>query len=1065
MVKASQYLNATTHLSEHVNQISQLLNQNNTELDTLTRNFESLFGLFSRGDELLKIVQDYSHRLKQDIDHLKSLFKTYEKDIIGINEKLTQSGDSLRAMITLLQDIKVNAVAFVESAQLLANLAKNTEIRAHHAKDEGKGLAIIAQECLSLAQRAQLPFHDFSTLLENLQALATPTIKDLDKIITLSFTSRTLLSESLESLRTIDETTSSLQNLISYVEGNSRLTKKLKTDVKEGLDSLKHQLVRSMNTLDDMTVRCSQISALALNANTLNDIITTTEQPVKGNKMESTKRHYLLRQLDYNLEDNIRTFQYFSIGKSPPYFPEEVYSITVDMKEHVTQLDSSLKDLKQSKECLGEGMAEVVDLSTQIVRFIEEAKTTYAHLNDLGDNLHNELRKIDVLVSQTTRILSKIKTLSTYARIEKGRSKKHLDIITPIVDEFVTLENRTESALLKLTPQLRQLRHQVQRLKKEKVTLSVEKMRNPDYSRIKLFLDDILRVFSEEADYINTISKVANVLFSGNRFLKARWKEYEEAIAELSGIIETFKLRKQEKSTIPYVKKGRDILSIGLASDLLTLKPDKKTDVNSHTVIGNYSCGLFQFGEGAEVIPALCEDYTISEDGTEYTFRMRRDIQYHNGQPLRIEHLKDALIQVFDGPNAHFFEMIQGSDEYCKSKTSSSVGIRILDNYTMQIKLDYPFLPILSNFATNIADPYIDDTLPIGTGAFKLVSRKKNEHVVLAANDSYFEGRPTIDELHFRIIGNEEEGYDLFRNGVLSVYTPTGKYLNKIKTETPRLLHTIPELSLQHLCINCQIAPFDKPAVRRALAQAIDKKRMVDTFLKGRAVPAKGIFPPSMRVYNHQLQGYKYDVSKAKLSLKEAGYPQGLPGIYPLDTSDSQSAIQRAEFVKTQLDHIGVSIEINPLPWQQLIEKTFAGESVLSFRGWVSDNGDPDNFLYPLFHSSSHGQTGNTFFFSSPEIDRLIDTARRIRNIDRRIRLYQQIEEKILEECPAVFLYHRLQTLAIQNDILGFKPHPLGLLRAKHIFPAGESCFVASQSSNAEDDKGIETTTLAHARL
>lgn len=203
-----------------------------------------------------------------------------------------------------------------------------------------------------------------------------------------------------------------------------------------------------------------------------------------------------------------------------------------------------------------------------------------------------------------------------------------------------------------------------------------------------------------------------------------------------------------------------------------------------------------------------------------------------------------------------------------------------------------------------------------------------------------------------------------------------------------------------------------------------------------------------MKVYNKKLKGYSYDPYKSKELLSEAGFPNGLPDTYPLDVSDSPPAIKRAEFVSKVLLEIGIKTVINPLPWHILLEKSYNGDSLISFQGWISDNGDPDNFLYPLFHTKSFGFPGNTFFFSNPEIDQMLDYARKIRNSNLRIELYRTIEEKILEEAPAVFLFHSLENIAIKRGIRGIRPHPLGITRLKYLHKIEEVVGVEREGLN-----------------
>jgi peptide/nickel transport system substrate-binding protein len=501
-------------------------------------------------------------------------------------------------------------------------------------------------------------------------------------------------------------------------------------------------------------------------------------------------------------------------------------------------------------------------------------------------------------------------------------------------------------------------------------------------------------------------------------------------------------------SRAPTVIRPQKHLTIPLVNDPLDLHPEQITDAESHQVVYNFSVGLFQFGDGVDIIPGLCRDYTVSQDGREYLFTIRRDLKYQNGKPVRIEDFQRAILKALQGPNRSFLDMITDSHESTLRELQKSKGIEVINRETLKITLNYPYLPILANLASNIADPYIEGELPIGAGPFRILDWEKGDKIVFEANNHYFEGQPSVDVLTMLIVKDENLQYELFKNRSLSVFHPRGEVLKKIRAEMPHLLHTIPELNIEYLCFNCQKEPFTKREVRQAFAHAINIKELVKTRLKDSAVVAKGIFPPSMSVYNPKLEGYLFDPDISKQLLSDAGFPGGLPDRYILDTSDAEETMQCAEFIKSNLKAIGVQVDINPMPWDELTYKIYAGESTLSLDGWVGDNGDPDNFVYPLFHSSSHGHSGNTFFFSSHDIDHDLDYARKIRNTNQRISFYQMIEEKIIAEAPGIFLYHGLQNIAIHNDVLGMKPHPLGLLRIKYVYPSHSRKLVRGYNSD-----------------
>ncbi|MBN2621131.1 hypothetical protein JXB22_08585 [candidate division WOR-3 bacterium] len=1031
MQNALPYVQRTNDLGKCVHDISRHLTQQNSALIDLTQRLESLFDLFSRGNELLKIMQQYSASLQHDITNVRKMHASYKQTVETIALHMESVQDHLQSITDLLVALHENAGSFISSAQTLGHLAKNTEIRAYHAKREGKGLGIIATECLSLAKQAQLPFHDFSSVLKDLEEVALPVIQELDTVIDLSEWSRHLFDTSLKTLETIDNATTTLQAIVKRVEENSALSTALQANIDTGLSTLKGQMVLSLTAIDDLSIRCSHIQSQAHIVNTLHNMLAagTEELPHDQERRPAIQHHY-----DHYLQESIRSSSRFMNVKKLPVFSSEVFQSILSMEKQVKTLNASVQDITQYRDYVGTGMNEVHSLAQQILDFLGKAQTMYEHLHGLGANLHAEVQKIETLMGSTTKIFNKLKTLTTFARIEEGRSMQYQDIIGPIVQNFVDLEIETEQAFALFAPKLAQLKKNIQFLRTQREMIRPEQLKYPDYSKIKLFLDDIVRVFIEEHKQIAHIARSAEDLYKNNTILEHDWQRFQTITSTIQEITGSFTAQAPRYEHGPALGRTRTKITLCLTNDPITLLPDKKTDITSHQVIGNMSCGLFQFGEGVDVIPALCEDYTISDDGLVYTFTLRSDLKYQNGKPLMIEAIKEGFINALQGPNFSLFDMIEGAKEFIATKDRSALGIHILNERTLQLRLEYPFLPILANCATNIADPYIIDTLLIGAGPFRLVEYEQGAHLVLAANVHYFEGRPPIDELHFSIIEEEMARYPAFQKGLIDIFHATGEVLRTISREQPHILKTIPELSVQYLVMNCRKAPFTNVLVRKALCHAIDIRTMVQRFNPQNAIPARGLFPPSVNVANPNVKGYAYDVQQAKAFLAQAGYPNGLPDVYTFDARDNASVLRRAEFVKACLTDVGIRVNINPMPWNELLTKQYSGDSMLSFGGWVGDNGDPDNFVYTLFHSSSQGRSGNMFFFGSDQLDALMDTARKTRNVEKRTALYREIEQRIIDQAPCLFLYHRLQNIAVRREIIGFKPHPLGFLRVPHVY-------------------------------
>ena len=1020
-----EYLAGIEELDKSVDEVARILNHNNQELDSLTEKLGILFGLFTRGDELSSIIRTTSANLAQAINSKKSDFLFRENFLKMSGKRLTELSQLLKSLIDLLHQMRGKAGHFLKSAQALIYLAKNTEIKAYQSRNEGKGLAIIARQALSLACNGQIPLHKFGVLLEGLAGLTTPSLEEMKTVVAMSRSSVELLAKSITSLKTIDETITALRKIITRIEGDKEVFTHLRDNVQAGLEFLKNQLSYSRNAMDDLSIRSTQMRSSAYSLRTLSELLVDSTH---------NSNIYVANQFRYLLKENKRLVSKLSVGKKPPIFPAELSQNIVDINKQLTKLNDSIQFLGEFKEALGLGLGQIIEYGNQIQEFFQRIEVISKNLDKLSNNLINEFKKVDELTGEITNVLNRLKTLTIFAKIEQGRSQIYRKTIEPVVQEFIQLARGTEDVLAQIKELISRSKDLIQKTKTTVVTTKLpQAVSMPDYSRIKIFIDELLRVFESQLDYIKKISERAKGLDRNNRKLMNSWQEYELAVGLV--IDKTDRLDKipelHYSGVVPITRKEQ-VVRINLVDDPMTLKPELKTDTNSHKVISNFSTGLFQFGEGVELNLGICEDYEISEDGKEYILKMREGIKYHNGERLRIEHIKRAFLKALSGPNFSFFNMIQGAEQYIQDEGVGLKGIDIIDNRTLRIRLEYPFLPILANLATDIVDPYIDDELPQGIGPFRLVSWEKRRRIILEAFDDYFEGRPSIDELHFLIV-NDPKTYELFLEGKLDIYQPSQPMFSKMEPGLRRLRHSIPELSTYYICMNCQKKPFNNKLVRKALAYAIDQEYLVKNFMAESAIPARGIFPPSLRVFNRRLKGYNYDLNQARQLLKKAGYQHGLPDQYPFDIVNAGPVVEWAGYIKESLEKLGIRIELNPLPSDILLEKSFSGRSILALRGWLSDNGDPDNFLYPLFHTQSFGRTGNTSFFSEPNVDKKIEQARRIRNLNERIALYREIEEIILDECPVVFLYHSVQNVLIQKRILGFKAHPLGLIRGKYI--------------------------------
>jgi peptide/nickel transport system substrate-binding protein/oligopeptide transport system substrate-binding protein len=206
---------------------------------------------------------------------------------------------------------------------------------------------------------------------------------------------------------------------------------------------------------------------------------------------------------------------------------------------------------------------------------------------------------------------------------------------------------------------------------------------------------------------------------------------------------------------------------------------------------------------------------------------------------------------------------------------------------------------------------------------------------------------------------------------------------------------------------------------------AIDRLHILNTVFEKRGALAAGPIPPGLwksRTLTSTVAGYSYDPEKAKALIREAGAEGATVKIYI--TLDAE-VLDIIEVIQNYLTKVGLKVEIIQLDWSALKHAVNEGEPDAFWLSWWADYPDPENFLFPLFHSASVGSGGNRTRCMDPELDRLIETAQRTMNEKQRYRLYREAEDRIIKNAPWVFMWHRADYFVIQSWVKDFKIYPL----------------------------------------
>jgi dipeptide transport system substrate-binding protein len=455
-----------------------------------------------------------------------------------------------------------------------------------------------------------------------------------------------------------------------------------------------------------------------------------------------------------------------------------------------------------------------------------------------------------------------------------------------------------------------------------------------------------------------------------------------------------------------------------------------------------------------KVVPGLAERWDISQDGTVYTFHLRKGVKWHsnaNFKPTRDMNADDIIFAIErqwkeDHP---YFAVTSKNHSYFNDMGMPKLlkSVEKVDDDTVKVTLNSPEAPFLSNLAMEYAGiqskEYADamlkagtpekvDQEPIGTGPFLLVQYQKDAIIRYRAFPEYYGGKAKIDDLVFAITPDNAVRWAKLQRGECHVMPyPNPADIEAMKKHPDINVLEQPGLNIGYLAYNTTKKPFDDKRVRRALNMAMNKKAILDAVYLSTGVAAKNPIPPSMWSYNDDVKDDPYDPEAAKKLLAEAGYPNGFETdlwAMPVQRPYNPNARRIAELMQADLAKVGVKAEIKSFEWGEYRKRAQAGEHMTAQLGWTGDNGDPDNFLHTLLGcaSAQSASGSNIAKFCHKPFDDLVTQAKRVTSQDERTKLYQQAQVIFKEEAPWYTIAHAVQLKPMRKEVVDFKLSPFG---------------------------------------
>jgi len=450
--------------------------------------------------------------------------------------------------------------------------------------------------------------------------------------------------------------------------------------------------------------------------------------------------------------------------------------------------------------------------------------------------------------------------------------------------------------------------------------------------------------------------------------------------------------------------------------------------------------------------PSLATEWKVSDDGKTWTFTLRQGVKFNSNKyfkPTRDFNADDVIFSVMRQMDAKhpYHNVSKGNYEYFTDVGLDKLikEVKKVDDYHVQFVLNEPNAAFLADwgmdFASILSAEYADamlkkgtpenvDNWPIGTGPYALQQYKTDALIRYIANPNYWDGPVPTKHLIFSITPDVQTRLaKLQTNECQIIPAPAPVQFEQIKKNKDLTLHTVEALNVGYLAFNTEKKPFDNVLVRQALNYATDKKAIVNAVFLGSASVAKSPLPPNMLGYSKDLPEYSYDPEKAKALLKQAGLEKGFEATLwsmPVQRPYNPNSRRIAEMIQSDWAKVGVKAKIVSYEWGEYLSGMRKGEHDTALFGWMSDNGDPDNFADTLLGCDSVKTGSNAARWCNKPYDDLVKKAKLVSDPAERAKLYGQAQEIFYKQAPWIPLANGKTFYATRSNVTGYSVSLMG---------------------------------------
>ncbi len=449
-------------------------------------------------------------------------------------------------------------------------------------------------------------------------------------------------------------------------------------------------------------------------------------------------------------------------------------------------------------------------------------------------------------------------------------------------------------------------------------------------------------------------------------------------------------------------------ITIAIDQNFVTLDPHNAGDTVS--IFGTRAMyeGLVGFDKEMNVVPVLAEDYTVSEDALTYTFKLRKDVVFHDGEPFNAEAVKVNFDRI----------MNENNDLRAKRNFQYVESLEIVNEYEVKFTLNQPFSAMLNKFAMV---PFISPKAinnkskdvglnPVGTGPFKFNEWNQGDSLVVEKFDDYWNPDTTnVEKVTFKPVPENGARAAMLKTGEADfVYPVPQQKVKDLENENGVVIEKTPSTIARYVSINTFKEPFNNEKVRKAMNYAVNKDAYIKVVKNGYGEILDSTMSSETQYYSQQ-EPYAFNLDKAKQLMKEAGYEDGFEA--EIWGNTSSETIKGMEFVKQQLAQIGIDVTIKSMEEGTLSDEIYTPKTPeeskvqMWYVSWSPSSGDADGATRSLFSSDYFPPNGaNTAYYNNNQVNNWINAANETSDTTEQEKIYADIQSTVYDDAPWIFL-------------------------------------------------------------